>query len=146
MNKEFLANLIFIFHILVVLFVIIVPFTDSPAFLILHVVFCFCLLVHWFTNSDNCSLTLLESKLRGKEVCETFTYQFIAPIYNISQKEFNEVVKIVTIILMCISIYKLTKTKKIKKSMDCLKKIKFEKNLTLLEKINLYALCLKSLF
>jgi len=102
-----LANLVSIFHIIVVLFVLFAPFSNIPAMLILHVTFSISLLTHWYGNSDVCSLTYLESFLRGQPYTEGFTYKFIAPMYNISQTQWSQLCYILTIGLMYISIYKL---------------------------------------
>lgn len=106
----FLANLIKIFHILVILFVILTPiiFFSYHSLLILHIAFSICLLIHWVNNSNMCSLTLLESKLRGNmQYNKTFIHQFISPIYDISKKESNEIIYAMTILLMFLSIYHL---------------------------------------
>lgn len=73
--------------------------------------FLLCLMIHWITNSDECSLTLLENILRGVEKNETFTYQFIGPIYNIINTEWNKIIWILTIILLLISLKKIYKSK-----------------------------------
>jgi hypothetical protein len=102
-----LANLIYIFHICIILFVLFAPFTNIPALLILHITFSFSLMVHWAFNSNACSLTLIESYFRNTDVTDTFTHAFISPIYDISATEWNNIVWIITIIVMCISLYKL---------------------------------------
>ena len=83
----FLANCISIFHTLVVLFVLLAPFIDIPAILILHITFSVCLLIHWWANNNICSLSYIESQLRGTDHTESFTHKFIAPIYDISKTE-----------------------------------------------------------
>ena len=104
----FLANLIFIFHIFVILFVITTPFIcASILILILHITFCFCLIIHWVNNSDSCSLTLLECYLKGIPASESFTHQFISPIYNISESSWSIICYIITIFVMLVSIYYL---------------------------------------
>ena len=67
-NNIFLANLISIFHVFVILFILIIPFSNIPALLIIHIMFAITLLVHWYANNNACSLTFLEAKLRGLEV------------------------------------------------------------------------------
>jgi hypothetical protein len=114
-----LANLIFIFHCLVVLFVLFAPFTNIPSLFILHITFCFSLMVHWYSNSNVCSLSIMESYLRGDSRENTFTHQFIAPIYDISDSEWNYIVWIVTIIVLLISIYKLYNSEKLKIALEC---------------------------
>jgi hypothetical protein len=117
-----LANLIFIFHCLVVLFVLFAPFTNIPSLFILHITFCFSLMVHWYSNSNVCSLSIMESYLRGTDSREnTFTHKFIAPIYDISASEWNYIVWIITIIVLLISIYKLYNSEKLKIALECYK-------------------------
>ena len=72
-----LANIIFVFHIIIILFILIAPFTNKIALLILHIVFSLCLLLHWHLNSNVCSLSILESHLRGLDYTNTFSHQFI---------------------------------------------------------------------
>ena len=112
MENIVLANFIFMFHTLIILFILFAPFIDIPAILILHITFSICLLVHWWANNNICSLSLLESKLRGMDHTESFTHKFIAPIYDISQTEWSRICIIITIILLCISSYKLYYSKK----------------------------------
>ncbi len=108
-----LANLIRLFHIIIILFVFIIPFSNIPSLLILHITFSLSLLLHWYTNSNECSLTLLESKLRGIDRNAGFTHKFIAPIYDISLTKWSSICYIIIIILISISIYKLYNSKKL---------------------------------
>lgn len=119
-QNEFLANLVFLFHIFVVLFIVFIPFLNvPPAFLILHIVSCICLIVHWWGNSNVCSLTILEGQLRGINRTNTFTHKFISPVYDITSTEWSNIVWIITIIVLFLSIYKLYNTDKFKISMKC---------------------------
>jgi len=115
-----LADLIFIFHCIVVIFIVFAPFLNIPSLLILHITSCVCLFVHWYTNSNICSLSIFEAHLRGLEYREdTFTHKFVAPIYDISLSEWSNIIWIITFILMCISIYKLYHNQKIKSAFEC---------------------------
>ena len=119
-KNEFLADLIFYFNIFVVLFIVFIPFLNvPPAFLILHIVSCISLFVHWLSNSDICSLTVIEGQLRGVDRTETFTHQFISPVYKISSTEWSTIVWIITFFVMCVSIYKLYHTDKFKMALKC---------------------------
>jgi hypothetical protein len=115
----FLANLIWTFHALIVLFILSVPFLDDftkfdfPLILILHITFGICILIHWLGNNNNCSLTLIESWLRKKHPKDTISHQFIAPIYDFSENEWNTVCYIILISLILVSIYKLYHSKKL---------------------------------
>jgi len=75
--NNILANTIFIIHLAIILFVIIAPFTEITVFHILQISLGFTLLIHWFLNSDICSLTLLEGSLRGIPSNDTFIGKFI---------------------------------------------------------------------
>lgn len=140
-----LADSIFVFHCVIVLFVILAPFSNIPALLILHITFAVCLMVHWHANSNVCSLSMLELQLRGLDNREdTFTHQFIAPMYDISLTEWSNIVWCVTFVLMCISIYKLYNTDKFKNVWKCYSEL--ESPPTLYEKIKQFAICFKPLF
>jgi len=117
---NFLADAVSIFHVLVILFVILGTFSDHPAVLILHITFLLCLLVHWICNSDFCFLSLAESKLRGIKNTRTFSHQFISPIYLISEYSWNQIVTVVTILLLMISIYRLRNNEKFNKALKCI--------------------------
>lgn len=113
-----LANIIRLFHILVVLFILVTPFiTKDFMILLLHITSCISLIVHWMSNNSICSLTLLESKLRGIEIHHSFIYEFIAPIYEflhipiISENNLSTFIYVLVVSLMFFSIYRLSKAK-----------------------------------
>ena len=145
----FLANCISIFHTLVVLFVLLAPFIDIPAILILHITFSVCLLIHWWANNNICSLSYIESQLRGTDHTESFTHKFIAPIYDISKTEWSQICKIITIILLCISLYNLYYSKKTADIFRCyntlIKDDDFLKK-PFLSRLSSYIFCFKDLF
>lgn len=114
-----LANIIFLFHCLIIAFVILAPFSNIPALLVLHISFTICLFVHWYANSNACSLSLLEASLRGTDTSNTFTHQFIAPMYDISSSDWSNFVWIITTILLCISLYTLYNNTKFKEAWNC---------------------------
>lgn len=116
--NSLLANGIWLFHLLVIAFVLIAPFTQLPALFILHITFSFSLLVHWYCNSNVCSLSMIESKLRGLDYTESFTHRLVAPIYDISKTTWSKLCYTVTIILMCIAIYKLITSVKWKQAWE----------------------------
>jgi hypothetical protein len=62
-----------------------------------------------------CSLSLLESHLRGLDRADTFTHQLIAPFYEISATEWNLYVYLITLSLMGISLYNLYYSEKFQK-------------------------------
>lgn len=107
MTNILLANLIRLFHIVIILFIFIVPFTNKSGLLVLHIVFSLTILFHWICNSDVCCLSLFESQLRGIEYTDTFIHEFIAPIYNISTQALSRLCYIIIITLMVKSIWSL---------------------------------------
>lgn len=57
------------------------------------------LLFRWVTNYSKCSVTMLESKLRGVEESQGFIYKLINPIYTFrSEKTFNFILYIYMIL------------------------------------------------
>jgi|UniRef100_A0A6C0EEI2 hypothetical protein len=111
MINLFFANIIYYFHILIILFIIITPFIDNVLLLILHIVFCLCLFLHWYLNSDECILTLIECKLRNIKKINSFIYEFISPMYNINKTKFYNLIWIITLIMFLFSIYNLYNSK-----------------------------------
>ncbi len=117
-ESTFLADIIFIFHIGIVLFVLFAPFIQIPAILILHITFCLSLLVHWYANSNMCSLTLLEAHFRGLDHNHTFTHKLIAPMYDISETDASTIAYIIGYSMMFISIYYLYNSQEFKDALD----------------------------
>lgn len=114
-----LANLIWTFHTLVILFILLGPFLNSPALWVLHITFSLSLLVHWYGNNNMCSLSIFEAKLRGLDYTDSFSHQFIAPIYDISQSQWSTLCYIITITLMSISIYYLYNSEAFSNALTC---------------------------
>ncbi|NBO99323.1 MAG: hypothetical protein EBU90_04240 [Proteobacteria bacterium] len=116
--NSFFADIIWLCHLCVVAFVVLAPLTQLPALHILHVTFSLSLLVHWYCNSNVCSLSMIESKLRGLDYTESFTHRIVAPIYDISKTTWSKLCYTVTIVLLCISLYKLTHSPRWKQSWE----------------------------
>lgn len=145
----FLANVINLFHIIVILFVILIPFSKVPMLLLLHIVFSLSLLVHWYNNNNQCSLTLFESKLRGLDVTESFTYKFIAPLYDVSKTEWSKICYSFTIVLMIISMYKLYNSKRLQVAFRCFSEKRKEEEWisgTFYDKLRISNKCFRNLF
>lgn len=94
-------------HGVIVLFVLLGILSNAPMVLLLHATTCMSLLVHWYNNSNVCSLSMFEAYLRGINYTQSFTHSIIAPVYDISQTTWSNVCYIITICVMCISFYKL---------------------------------------
>lgn len=118
-----LANCVWAFHVAVVLFVLLAPFSNVSSLLVLHVTFSLSLLVHWWGNSNVCSLSVMESQLRGVDYTNSFTHQFIAPVYDMSKTTWSTVCYVTTIMLACISLYNISNSDKWQSVKDCLSNV-----------------------
>ena len=95
--------------------------------------------------NDVCSLSILEAQLRGLNNREdTFTHKFVAPMYEISATEWSYIVWFITIIILCISMYKLYNSEKFKIAWKCYSE-SLPKN-TLSDSISQFMECFKPLF
>jgi hypothetical protein len=107
--------LITILHILVVLFVIIAPFSDSNYLLIMHIILIPFIVLHWILNNNTCSLTVAEKYIREisygikSDDKDCFVYQFIAPIYDFNKdhEAYSNFIYAITLGLWAISVYNL---------------------------------------
>lgn len=115
----FLADVIYTFHIFIVLFVLMAPFSNIPAILILHIVSSISLIIHWLVNSNACILTILESQLRGISKDNTFSHQFISPIYDMSETKWSTFCYLITIFLIIVSVYRLQNLEEFKQAILC---------------------------
>lgn len=107
-----LVKFIQLFHLCIVLFVAFGFLIPIPSILILHSTFAFCLLVHWYANSDVCSLSIIEAKLSGVDYTQTFMHRIVSPMYNISQYTLSKIIKVLTIFLGIASIIHLVTSKR----------------------------------
>lgn len=116
------ADCIRVLHILLVMFVLIVPFCrplfpqDSPLpglLIVMEVVVIPAILIHWVTNQSTCCLTMLECSLRGVPANQTFMHQLLDPVYRFVSNDHldNETLKpcmyTIIILLWLKSVYEL---------------------------------------
>lgn len=105
--NEFMLYMIVVLHFVFVLFVVLTPFIGNNYFLLLHAIIVPFMMAHWYTNDNNCALTMMEKKLRlnlyGEEPDpnDCFTYNLIAPVYDFKKNnnDLSCVIYIVTIAL-----------------------------------------------
>lgn len=122
MNKlsKISITIIQILHVFVMLAVLIIPFIQESIYIdILYIIFIPFLLLHWLTNNDNCVLTIIENKLRGKNIHDrnintNFAYRFFKPIYTLPILLNSRFVYFPVIILYFIKLYKINNNKKYK--------------------------------
>lgn len=106
-----ILKLITLTHLLLVLFIIAIPFTDSNYFLLLHAIFIPFMMIHWICNDNTCVLTIVERKIRKmikkekEDDKDCFTCRLIEPIYDFKKnyESFSKTIYLVTIGLWLIS-------------------------------------------
>lgn len=111
-----LIMLINILHVLVILFVIASPFSDSNYLLLMHITVVPFIILHWILNNNTCCLTLAERVVSSStndnkiDDVDCFTHQFIAPIYDFNKnyEAHSNFIYGLTITLWAISVYNYT--------------------------------------
>lgn len=88
---KLLLTLIKCLHMIFVMFVVIVPFSNSNYLTCVHCIIIPFVLIHWVLNNNICALTVLE-KYVGKMVygdaydtVECFTCRLIEPVYDVAK-------------------------------------------------------------
>ena len=105
-----------IIHLIVIIFVLAAPFSNSNYLMILHIIVVPFIMLHWLLNNNTCCLTIAERYIREKTVGtpvkpeECFTYKLIAPIYDFSKEyeTFSALIYILTISVWLISVYNIS--------------------------------------
>lgn len=113
--NELLLYLIVFLHFLFVLFVVVTPFIGNNYFLIIHALTVPFVMAHWYTNDNNCALTMMEKRIRFNLYKEEpnpndcFTYNLIAPIYDFKKNnnDLSFIIYAVTIGLWFCTLFKL---------------------------------------
>lgn len=113
---SFAANIIFIIHILVVMFFVITPFLPIETYgplLVLHAISTIFIWFHWYLGDDTCALTVMEAQLRGMTFEEaksgkSFFHNIVSPIYKIEDDDLREISWGISFILWMITMVKLT--------------------------------------
>lgn len=107
-----------IIHLIIILLVLIVPFTSSNYLLAMYVLIIPFIILHWIVGDNTCCLTVSEKYLRdkfyGKDSQESklescFTYKLIAPIYDFNKNfnNYSSFIYILTLSLWGIASFKL---------------------------------------
>ena len=75
-------------HLIVIIFVLAAPFSNSNYLMLLHIIVVPFIMLHWLLNNNTCCLTLMEQKLREKingepvDRSDTYMHKIIGPIYD----------------------------------------------------------------
>lgn len=114
--NDSLVILINIVHLIVIIFVLATPFSNSNYLLLLHIIVIPFIILHWLLNNNTCCLTVAEKYIREKNTGtavkedDCFTYQLVAPIYDFNKdhEAFSTFIYILTISLWFISVYNIS--------------------------------------
>ncbi len=113
--NQIILYLILLCHLLLVLFIVVVPFCNIKPLLMLHAIVVPFIIFHWITNNNTCALTIMEHKMReyiaGCSIPQTecFTNRLINPVYDFAKNNSDSsyLIYLVTICLWLTSIIKL---------------------------------------
>ncbi len=114
--NDSLLIMINIIHLIVIIFVLATPFSNSNYLMLLHIIVVPFIMLHWLLNNNTCCLTVVEKYIRQKTITtkikeeDCFTYQLIAPIYDFSKnhKAFSTFIYIITTSVWLLSVYNLS--------------------------------------
>lgn len=114
--NNFTLMFINMIHFLVILFIIIIPFTNYTLLILIHSIIVPFIMAHWLLNNDNCAITELEKIIRIKingnnpvNYNDCFSYKIISPVYNFISLNPNhsDLSWAITIIIWIFSLYRL---------------------------------------
>ena len=114
---KILLYLIVALHALLVLFLVIIPFTNITPLIFLHSVIIPFIILHWILNNNTCALTLAEFKIReyinGGPVdrSQCFMARLMDPVYDFKKNNHSRrhFLYFSMLFLWSISCYKLYK-------------------------------------
>lgn len=114
--NDSLLLLINIIHLIVIIFILAAPFSNSNYLLLLHIIVVPFIMLHWLLNNNTCCLTLTEKYIRQKTIGtninekDCFSYQLIAPIYDFNKnyEAFSTFIYTLTTGVWLLSVYNLS--------------------------------------
>jgi hypothetical protein len=114
--NDSLILLINIIHLIVIIFVLAAPFSNSNYLMLLHIIIVPFIILHWLLNNNICCLTIAEKFIREKNYGisikedDCFTYKLIAPIYDFNKdhESFSTFIYLLTTGLWVISVYNIS--------------------------------------
>jgi hypothetical protein len=103
---RFTADLIYVAHIVTLLFILIVPFTNNQKLLTIEFAALITIMFHWITNNQVCCLTEMEKILRNETNDDrTFFGKLVGPVYSFGKD--SPIFQVVLISLIMITAYKV---------------------------------------
>lgn len=102
----FVANIIYVVHLVVLLFVVLAPFSSNQKVLTIEMALLFTILLHWITNNKVCCLTEFEKILRGESDDDnTFFGKIMGPVYTFGKDSILP--QVILFVLMMVTLYKV---------------------------------------
>jgi len=111
-------NIIFFMHVVFLLAILIVPFTNNRKNLEFYSMLIPFLFYHWSVNDDTCALTQAEMFMTGKHKDETFMGRLVGPIYKMEDNEVNKLTKTLFFALWAFVQYRLGHFKEFTKDLN----------------------------
>ena len=106
MIDKLVADLIYVIHLCVLAFVIIVPFTSNQKALVIEMGLLLAIMFHWITNNQVCCLTEFEKILRGEtDDQQTFFGKLVGPVYSFGKD--SQMYQVILFVLIMITLYKV---------------------------------------
>lgn len=114
--NSFTLMIVNVIHFLVILFVVLTPFSNNTLLLLLHSFVIPFIMMHWYLNNDTCAITVMEKAIReqlsnGTKVSdqECFSHKIIGPVYNFVNEhvDYSNWTWMMTTILWLITMYKM---------------------------------------
>ena len=81
-GRELPADVVWSLHVALVLFLAGGPWLPWRKAVEAHACLVPSILVHWLANREECGLTLLEARLRGRATTDTLLHRLIGPVYD----------------------------------------------------------------
>lgn len=100
-------NIIFWIHVVFLLAILIVPFTNNRRNLEFYSIIIPFIFYHWSVNDDTCALTQAEMYVTGRSKDETFMGRVVGPIYKMEENEINKLTKTLFFVLWAFVQYRL---------------------------------------
>jgi hypothetical protein len=100
-------NIIFFIHLLFLVWILIIPFTNNRRQLEFYSMVIPFIFYHWSVNDDTCALTQAEMYMTGQAKEETFMGRVVGPIYKMPDTEVNKLTKTVFFMLWAFVQYRL---------------------------------------
>ena len=109
---QLLAELIHTLHWMLVVFMVMAPFSNDPLVLQQHVLLSILLISHWITNANHCAVTYGERLIRDMTLTdnkeeECLTCQIIDPVFKFNSSQYIRLYYVGMTVLMAISFSKL---------------------------------------